>query len=355
MRLPENGFLNTPAIFRPFNQAVTKQPSVAIIGAGLAGLTCGTALQGLIENVTIFEKNILPGGRISRFSAGEYEFNNGAQYFTVNNPLFWNIVSAWQTEGFVRPWDGWVVELQKGQIINSDMATQRFVGIPSMQMLAEKLAQHCNLVTSANICELDRQGEGGWRLFNERGDYQGAYDIVIIATSAHQVSELCRSIPDICDPAENVAMTVCWSGMFAFKQPLSIPYDAAFVLDSPLSWISRYQFADAANDADCWVLHATPEWSQKYAASFRGRVMNAMLEAFWEATDLSVHKPVSAAMHCWKHALPINPINEDSLFEEAQAIGACGDWCTAPRIEGAVLSGFSMADRIMKYTLKRNA
>jgi predicted NAD/FAD-dependent oxidoreductase len=334
---------------------VGNQPSVAIIGAGLAGLTCGKALQGLVENVTIFEKNNFPGGRINRFRAGEYEFNIGAQYFTVNNPLFWNIVSAWQTEGFVRPWDGWIVELQKGQIINSDMATQRFVGAPRMQTIVENLARHCELVTSVGISELERQEDGGWRLFNERGDYQGAYDIVIIATSAQQVSELCRSIPGICDAAENVDMTVCWSGMFAFERPLNIPYDAAFVLDSPLSWISRYQFADTENDADCWVLHATPEWSQQVATSFRGRVMHAMLDAFWEATDLSAHKPVSAAVHCWKHALPINPINQDSLFEESQAIGACGDWCTAPRIEGAVLSGFSMADRIMKYIHKHYA
>jgi renalase len=331
---------------------VKKKPSVAIIGAGMAGLTCGTALKGMVDNVKIFEKSIFPGGRISRFRAGEYEFNHGAQYFTVNNPLFWNIVSAWQTEGIVRPWDGWIVELQNGQVINSDMATQRFVGVPRMQMVAENLARHCDLATSANIFELERQSNGGWRLFNERGDYQGAYDIVIIATAAHQVAELCRSIPAISEAAEKVDMTVCWSGMFAFEKALNIPYDAAFVLDSPLSWISRYQFGKSSNNADCWVLHASPEWSQQYAASFRGRVMHALLDAFWEATDLKVHKPASASVHCWKHASPINPINEDSLFDEAQAIGACGDWCTAPRIEGAVLSGFSMADRIMKYIHK---
>ena len=39
----------------------------------------------------------------------------------------------------------------------------------------------------------------------------------------------------------------------------------------------------------------------------------------------------------------------------SKAIGACGDWCTAPRIEGAVLSGFSMADRVMKYVRKHHA
>ena len=318
----------------------------------MAGLTCGTALKGLVEDLKIFEKDVTCGGRVGCFRAGDYEFNHGAQYFTVSNPLFWNIVSAWQTEGIVRPWDGWIVELQKGQVINSDMATQRFIGVPRLQVVADKLAQHCDLITSVNISELERKPGGGWRLFNERGDYQGAFDVVVIATAAHQVAHLCHPISAIAKAAENVDMTVCWSGMFAFESALSIPYDAAFVLDSPLSWISRYRLNDSGDDVDCWVLHASPEWSQQYATSFRGRVMHALLDAFWEATDISADKPVSASVHCWRHALPINPISEDSLFDESEAIGACGDWCTAPRIEGAVLSGFSMADRVMKHVHK---
>jgi renalase len=334
---------------------VNNSSSVAVIGAGMAGLTCATALQGMVERVTVFEKNIFPGGRIGRFQAGEYEFNHGAQFFTVNNPLFWNIVSAWQSDGIVRPWDGWIVELQKGQVINSDMATQRFVGVPRMQAIVENLVRHCELKTSSNIAELERGEGGGWRLFNERGDYQGAYDVVIIATAAQQVADLCHAVPAIAHAADGVDMTVCWSAMFAFADRLGLPYDAAFVLDSPLSWISRYQHAERKHGADCWVLHATPEWSQKYAASYRGRVMSALLDAFWEATDLDAHKPESASVHCWKHALPINPISEDSLFDETQGLGACGDWCTAPRIEGAVLSGFSMADRVMKFIRKHHA
>ncbi|MFV2032992.1 MAG: NAD(P)/FAD-dependent oxidoreductase [Gammaproteobacteria bacterium] len=334
---------------------MSNAPSVAIIGAGLAGLTCGAALRGLIPKVKIFEKSIFPGGRISRFRAGEYEFNHGAQYFTVNNPLFWNIVSAWQTEGIVRPWDGWIVELERGQVSSGDMATQRFVGYPRMQMIAENLAQNCDLSVSTNISELEKQDDGGWRIFNERGDYLGAFEIVIIATTAHQVSNLCRQVPAIRIPADSVAMTACWSGMFAFEPRLELPYDAANILDSPLSWASRHQMAGQSDEFDCWVLHASPEWSQQYAASFRGRVMHALLEAFWEATDIPEKKPISSSVHCWKHAAPINPINEDSLFDESAAIGACGDWCTAPRIEGAVLSGFSMADRVMKYIHKPGA
>ena len=33
---------------------------MAIIGAGLAGLSCGTALKGLVPEVRVFEKDALP-------------------------------------------------------------------------------------------------------------------------------------------------------------------------------------------------------------------------------------------------------------------------------------------------------
>jgi len=328
------------------------QPSVAIIGAGLAGLTCGTALKGMVSNLKVFEKSIFPGGRVSRFRAGEYEFNHGAQYFTVTNPLFMNIVSGWQADNVVRLLDGWIVELQKGHVSNSDISTQRYVGYPRMQMVAESLAKNCDVVHSANICEMEKQADGGWRLFNERGDYLGAFDVVVVATTAHETAALCSEIEAIREPAEAIQMAACWSGMFAFEEKLDLPYDAANVLDSPLSWISRFQSTEARSAADCWVLHASPEWSQAYAASFRGRVMHALLDAFWEACDIAEQNPVSSSVHCWKQATPINPISEDSLFVESEAIGACGDWCTAPRIEGAVLSGFSMADRVMKHISK---
>ena len=77
--------------------------------------------------------------------------------------------------------------------------------------------------------------------------------------------------------------------------------------------------------------------------------MHALLDALFEACDVEPVKTLSANVHCWKHALPINTLDQDCLFDETAALGACGDWCTSPRIEGAVLSGFSMADRIMKF------
>ncbi len=327
----------------------SSRPSIAIIGAGIAGLTCATALKGFAD-IQVFEKAVFVGGRISRYQFGEYRFNHGEQYFTISNPLFLNIVEAWQSTGLVRPWDGWIVELDHGQVINLNDSTQRYTGYPHMQAITDTLAHETNVRLSTCISEVEKQDNGQWRLFDDRGAYLGLYDIVIIATAAHQVSTFASSVPSIRELAEQIDMTVCWSAMFAFDQPLGLPFDAAFVLNSPLSWISRFQEIEQTHRLqDCWVIHSSPEWSQKYVASFRGRVLHSMLDAFFQACDIPALKPTSSNVHCWKHALPINTINQDCLFDEEMAMGACGDWCTSPRIEGAVLSGFSMADRVMKY------
>ena len=330
------------------------QPRIAIIGAGLAGLTCATALKGL-ANVQVFEESVFVGGRISRFQFGENRFDHGEQYFTISNPLFLNIVEAWKRAGLVRDYEGWIVELEKGQITNMSDHAQRYSGYPTMQTIAQNLAENSNVKLSTSITEIEKQDNGQWRLFDGRGSYQGLFDIVIIATAAQQVAALAKSVPCISNLSKQIDMTVCWSAMFDFNTPLGIPFDAAFVRDSPLSWISRYKGTDDTQTAsESWVMHCSPEWSLQYAASFRGRVMHALLDAFFEAVDIPAQKPRSSNVHCWKHALPINTLDQDCVFDEASAMGACGDWCTAPRIEGAVLSGFSMADRLMKYINKKN-
>ncbi|MCK4710530.1 MAG: NAD(P)-binding protein [Gammaproteobacteria bacterium] len=324
-------------------------PRIAIIGSGLAGLTCATALKSFAD-IQLFEKSVFVGGRLSRYQFGEYRFNHGEQYFTVSNPLFLNIVNAWLSSGVVRPWDGWIVELDKGHMLNLNNETQRYMGYPHMQAVTDNLAHNCQIQLSTSITEIEKNDNGQWRLFDDRGGYRGLFDIVIIATAANQVANISGVINSITSESEKIDMTTCWSAMFAFDKDLNIPFDSAFVLNSPISWISRFQGVEAeSNKEDCWVIHASPEWSLQYAASFRGRVMHALLDAFFEACDVPAIKPVSSNVHCWKHALPINTMGEDCLFDEDAAIGACGDWCTSPRIEGAILSGFSMADRVMKF------
>ena len=58
-------------------------------------------------------------------------------------------------------------------------------------------------------------------------------------------------------------------------------------------------------------------------------------------------RPTFLSAHRWVTAAPANPLKDTCLWDAEQKIGAAGDWCGGPRIEGAFLSGRALAQRMV--------
>jgi len=73
------------------------KPKVAIIGAGIAGLSCANHLSENAIYATVFDKSKGVGGRTStRRVEPNLSFDHGAQYFTVRNPILQRFVTDWE-------------------------------------------------------------------------------------------------------------------------------------------------------------------------------------------------------------------------------------------------------------------
>lgn len=57
--------------------------NVVIVGAGLAGLSAAMRLAGAGRNVTVLEREAIPGGRAGRISDSGFEFDNGPTVLTM--------------------------------------------------------------------------------------------------------------------------------------------------------------------------------------------------------------------------------------------------------------------------------
>lgn len=57
--------------------------NVVIVGAGLGGLACALHLAGAGRQVTVLEREPVPGGRAGRLSAGGFEFDTGPTVLTM--------------------------------------------------------------------------------------------------------------------------------------------------------------------------------------------------------------------------------------------------------------------------------
>ena len=66
---------------------------VAIIGAGLAGLTLARRLRGF-ASVTVLEKSRGLGGRMATRRSDNFEFDHGAQFFTARSTAFRDFIKA---------------------------------------------------------------------------------------------------------------------------------------------------------------------------------------------------------------------------------------------------------------------
>ena len=76
---------------------------IAIIGAGLAGLTLAHRLVAR-HDITVFEKARGPGGRMSTRRADPYAFDHGAQYFTAETDRFRSLLKPLRETGLIAPW-----------------------------------------------------------------------------------------------------------------------------------------------------------------------------------------------------------------------------------------------------------
>ena len=60
---------------------------IAIIGAGMAAVTCARTLVQAGHRVSVFEKSHTLGGRMATRNSPFGTFDHGAQYFTVRPPF----------------------------------------------------------------------------------------------------------------------------------------------------------------------------------------------------------------------------------------------------------------------------
>lgn len=84
--------------------------NIAVIGAGMAGLSCSQALQQAGFLVTVFEKSRGPSGRVSTRQGEGWQADHGAQYFTVSQSPFEVQVQKWLQLGVVAEWQGRLYE-----------------------------------------------------------------------------------------------------------------------------------------------------------------------------------------------------------------------------------------------------
>lgn len=320
-------------------------PSVAIVGAGIAGLACARALAAAF-GVRVFDKGRSPGGRTAtRRAAPGLAFDHGAQYFTARDPRFLETATDWVARGVAAEWHGRVVRLEAG-VIADTTPHPRFVGVPGMSAVAADLSAGLAVRTGTRVTAAERD-RLGWTLAAENSEPLGPFDALVVTLPAPQAADLLGAHPFAAQAAA-AHMTPCWAVMAAFESALAVPWDGAFVHASPLSWVARNTSKPGRPSApDCWVLHGSPDWSRAHLEAEPPEVARRLLDAFAAAVghDLPPHRHLAA--HRWRYSQGSDPADRRVLFDPNARLAVCGDWLAGGRVEGAFLSGVAAAAAVI--------
>ena len=328
-------------------------PNVAVVGAGLSGLTAARTLADHGLSVTVFEKSRGVGGRMATRRTEQGDFDHGAQYFTVRDPRFRRYVDSWLQTGLVQPWPDTgegqsVFVLNKGQLERESNSIDRYVPSPTMNTIAKHLAQELTVRLNTRIGKVDTENSA-ILLFDDEGNLLGQFDRLIVSAPAAQTAELLSaSFPKLANDISKIRMNPCWATMASFERPVTKNWQGAFLHDSFLSWASRNSTKpDRDTPCENVVIHASPEWTLQQWDSDPQQVAKMMLAEFWNVTGSQPQEPSQLIAHRWKYAIPVESTSPISCCDAHDMVTVCGDWVQGGRVEGAFLSGMSAAGQVL--------
>lgn len=347
----------------PPRPPATVPNSIAVIGAGLAGLACARTLAQAGRKVAVFEQAGQVGGRMASCETPFGTFDHGAQYFTVRDARFSQALAS--APGSYKPWSANAVRVldPHGRVAEAALPSREshFVGTPSMDAVPRQWARPLleagalELDTRVTRIERDTLDPKRWQLQTSGPEdsshvYSG-FDAVLLALPCAPARALLRasSQPALSAAMDQVEVAPCWSLMLAFPnavQPtlvtLGPQWNAALSTHHRIAWLARESSKPGRSRVERWTVQASPNWSQEHLDDDEQTVTAKLHKAFAEVTGIRA-EPAFTQVFRWSNAKTMRPLGKSMLWDADLGLGACGDWCLGHRSEDAFVSGLELA------------
>ena len=316
---------------------------VAVIGAGLAGLSCARVLRQAGCYVEVFERDRIIGGRMATARLGLTTFDHGAQYVTARSKRFSDYIEEMVAAGYAARW--------KPKTIGGEGEGQMLpwhVGMPGMASFVRPLAESVRIHNNRAVHTIQRESiarrnEQGWKLWFEDGSSEGHFSAVAIAVPAPEARLLLGRVEKLAAPLGKVRISPCWAILVRLDESIFPDQDVFSDMSEVIRWVARNSSKPGRKGVgDHIVIHASPEWSRETEDADPEVVATEVWEEVSNALSLPPIRPAQMSAYLWKHGLVDTSLGESFEFSSEHMVGCAGDWCLGRLAEHAFESGVGL-------------
>lgn len=304
---------------------------VAVVGGGISGIACATALADSGLTVDVYDRGHRLGGRLATStlrdtgtSCDGRVVDVGAAYFTVDDAGFGQLVGDWIDRGLVRPWTDTFHLADGTGVFGTKTGPMRYAAPRGLRSLVEDLAT----TLPSDLVEI--------RHPFDVTDVEVAESGVRLADREYRAVALCGPDPQM-DALVAVDGAPLWEpvlSLTAVYDEREWDFDAAFVNDDPVLSFVADDGSRRGDGAPVLVAHSTPV----LAAGHLVDPMTAAPAMLAVLRNLSGVVPEWFTVKRWTFARPAHARPETYSFDGV--IGRAGDgWAGQPRTQSAWVSG----------------
>jgi len=320
---------------------------IAIIGAGISGLTLANKLDGS-NKITIFDKSRGMGGRMATRRAEDFHFDHGAQFFTTKSNEFKELCANAKMEGVIDIWQARFVEVIDFKINKKwqfDETHPHYVGVPQMNNLCKYLAKNLDVRLGKKITKINFNAKK-WFLTSEEGEEFADFDYLILAIPPAQALDLLPTNFQYLDEIKNIKMQGCFALMLGFKKQLDLEFDACLVKNAIISWVSLNSSKPGRPEGFSLLINSSNDWADANIEKDLDLAKKELISELQKIIKFDLADIAYENIHRWRYANAKIRKGNKSLFDSNLNLGICADYLISGRVEHGFLSALDLCQKI---------
>ncbi|MEG4270973.1 MULTISPECIES: FAD-dependent oxidoreductase [unclassified Microcoleus] len=335
---------------------------VAVIGAGMAGISCAQRLRQAGYSVAVVEKSRGAGGRVATRRVQGTRADHGARYLEPQADAVQGLIEVLVDRHILKLWTDRVWEFRQGEL--SAVPSSCYVAPAGMNAIGKYLAEGVEIWFGRRVQAISTTDNQMWNLSLEVTDdnLQTPQELiakaVVVAIPAPQALMFLNSEigfkSDFLDKLRSVEYDPCIAVMAGYpgakQQDLSNLnpqwQSVSFPDNSDLAWVGWDSSKRLDPQQPVFVVHSSANFADRHLEAVDlETVGQELLDRTSEYLIPWLKEPEWLQVHRWRYAFCRNPLPVSCLPAGVNLPLVCaGDLCGEGQIEGALRSGLAAAN-----------